>query len=767
MRLLVMEAGVILFAGLLGSGLAVLIPGRVPAAARIALAPAMGLAVGFPLTFAASQFVSMSVGAYALLIPLTVLSAAFAVVRVRRAGRPEAPPRSHLLCLALALAIPLSLFSAPLIDQRSLGPVSYQVSDAANYAAFNDRLEENTWGDEHSGLSPADDRLAHQLLTGPLFQGTGTFPLGAALNAVYGWAALDSQSALMIALLGIGALGCFGLVLTATRSAWAGLAAALLYAGPVNYQLFVDGSQAALAGLALLGPLAVVGSRLLREPIRAGALLGVLMGGILTVYTAFVPVVALSVGLGLAIHLLRERRIESLRAAAIASGVAVAVVCVLAALPLVKNVEYAKAVSDGLLEKRADLATWDEPVAFTEFGEREEVQPEKEIFPPFDVPAETVPAWLAQSRERFDLPALSAVTPVDGAVTVVLLPALAILLAALGVWRFRAWAFLLLPAAVSLVLAYYGFEGQDCSYCGGRALLAITPILAVFASFGLVAGAALIRARAVPRGAGVAAVAGLILIAFALANDRALAERLVDSGYMLRGEAREVSDAASGEVLLEGTGVGHPATSFFESNVLPQLLRQSTGESPLLDWQGLAIALFPEQYPPGLIENPDYRLVFTRLAGISGDRRVVAEDGPYALEERAAPLDVTVVNGVVADIAQRDPSGQAWVTGPVTVLLADSERRPAEVVLGLAGPAAKSLRLEGPGEIVHEGDRALVCVPAPGGAAVRRVDVPLRFEEPTYVLPDEAHELPIPEATLELRSLSASRECPPGLDGGG
>ena len=207
--------------------------------------------------------------------------------------------------------MPLAVFSAPLIDQGSLGPVSFQVSDAANYAAFNDRLEDNTWGDEHFGEGQAEDRLAHQLLTGPLFQGTGTFPLGAALNATFGWAALDSQSAQMIALLGIGALGCFGLVLTATRSPWAGLAAALLYAGPVNYQLFIDGSEAALAGLALLGPLAVVGSRLLREPVRAGALLGVLMGGMLTVYTAFVPVVALSVGLALAIHLLRQRRLEA------------------------------------------------------------------------------------------------------------------------------------------------------------------------------------------------------------------------------------------------------------------------------------------------------------------------------------------------------------------------------------------------------------------------------------------------------------------------
>ncbi len=138
---------------------------------------------------------------------------------MRRSATAGRPSRWHVVCLALALAVPLAVFSAPLIDQRSLGPVSYQVSDAANYAAFNDRLEDNTWRDEHFGLGPADDRLAHQLLTGPLFQGTGTFPLGAALNVTYGWAALDSQSALMIALARIGALGCFGLVLTATRLA--------------------------------------------------------------------------------------------------------------------------------------------------------------------------------------------------------------------------------------------------------------------------------------------------------------------------------------------------------------------------------------------------------------------------------------------------------------------------------------------------------------------------------------------------------------------
>ena len=68
-RLLLMEGGLVLFAGLLGSGLAVLMPGSVPAAARIALAPAMGIAAGFPVMFAASQFMSMSVAAFVLLLP--------------------------------------------------------------------------------------------------------------------------------------------------------------------------------------------------------------------------------------------------------------------------------------------------------------------------------------------------------------------------------------------------------------------------------------------------------------------------------------------------------------------------------------------------------------------------------------------------------------------------------------------------------------------------------------------------------------------------
>jgi hypothetical protein len=768
MRLLLMEAGFILLAGLLGSAPAALIPGRIPVATRVALAPAMGLAAGFPIMLTASQFVSMSVGAFAVLVPLAVLSSAFAGMRVLR-GRPNrrSLPRSHLLGLAVAVSIPLALLSAPLIEQRSLGPVSYQVSDAVTYAAFNGHLEDHSWHDENFGLGKGEDLLAHNFLASPYFQ-SGTIPFASALNSTFGWAAVDAQSALMIALVAIGSLGCFGLVLTVTRSPWAGLAAAALYAGPVNYQLFIDGSEAALAALAMLGPIAVVGSRLLDHPVSAGALFGLVAGGMMTVYPAFLPLVAIGFALAVAIHLIRDRSRASLGVVLTAAAIAAAAVVVLAPVSLAKNVSYARAVSNGLLNKPAGEGTWGEPVVYGAFGERKELPPIRESFPPFLPPGETAPTWITQTRERYDLPPLAAVSPVDAAIRGIALPALVIFLAAVGAWRWRNWAFLLLAVAVSLALAYYGYQVQDCSYCGQRAMLAIPPILIVLASCGLVAAAALIGARTAFRHVGmVAAAAALVLVGMALVNDRALAERLVDGGYLLQPEARQVLDEASGEVLIEGAGAGNPYTSFFESNLLPLGMRIATGRRPLVDWKGLAIALFPERYPPGPPANPDYRFVFTRLGDIRTDRRTVVQRGPYALEERLAALDVTVTNGVVADLVQRDPRGTAWVIGPITLLVADAERAPAYVTLQLAGPAVASLRLAGPGAIVREAGRAIVCVPTRRRASLRRVRLPLRFEEATYMAPAEAHEPPTPPTALELESLSAARACPPQLDRGG
>jgi hypothetical protein len=335
----------------------------------------------------------------------------------------------------------------------------------------------------------------------------------------------------------------------------------------------------------------------------------------------------------------------------------------------------------------------------------------------------------------------------------------------MGAFRWRNWAFLLLAVAVSLALAYYGFHTQDCSYCGQRVLLTIPPIVAVLASCGLVATAAWIGARKGSRGGAIVAVtAGLVLIGAAAYNDRALATKLLDGGYLLPAEAREVLDQASGKVLIEGASAGNPYTSFFESNLLPLAIREATGQRPLLDWKGLGIAFIAPQYPPRR-PDPRYRFVFTRLPGIETDRRVVIRRGAYALEERLAPLDVTVTSGVDADIVQRNPGGSAWVTGPLTLLVSDLEPGPASVILELAGPGVESLRLAGPGGILRMADHAIVCVPSRSTAPARRVRVPLRFKDAGTALPAaHIYEPPIPAMSLELQSLSAARQCPSELN---
>src|SRR5687768_13361034 len=100
-----METAIVLLAGVLGSGLASLVPGRVPGTARVALAPAFGLALGFPVLFAGSQLMTMSTGAFVVLLPLALISGGLAAVRSRRAGR-GSPARAHVVALALALAVP-------------------------------------------------------------------------------------------------------------------------------------------------------------------------------------------------------------------------------------------------------------------------------------------------------------------------------------------------------------------------------------------------------------------------------------------------------------------------------------------------------------------------------------------------------------------------------------------------------------------------------------------------------------------------------------
>src|SRR4029453_14867567 len=83
------------------------------------------------------------------------------------------------------------------------------------------------------------------------FQHLGYDSLTASGKGAFGWGSPETQSAFMVVLILVGALGIFAAVRVITRSrTWAAALAGLLFAGPLAYQLFVDSSEGALAGLA-------------------------------------------------------------------------------------------------------------------------------------------------------------------------------------------------------------------------------------------------------------------------------------------------------------------------------------------------------------------------------------------------------------------------------------------------------------------------------------------------------------------------------------
>ena len=86
--LLAKEAAVLCLLAALGSFPAAALPGRLPATARVALAPAFGLALGLGVTLSAAQFLSMQAAAWAVLVP-AMTTAVYVVVFGKFANFPH------------------------------------------------------------------------------------------------------------------------------------------------------------------------------------------------------------------------------------------------------------------------------------------------------------------------------------------------------------------------------------------------------------------------------------------------------------------------------------------------------------------------------------------------------------------------------------------------------------------------------------------------------------------------------------------------------
>src|SRR5205823_13496471 len=114
------------------------------------------------------------------------------------------------------------------------------------------------------------DRHSFAHLTAQTFSviPAGYASVAAGVDSLFGWHAVDTQTAFLGVLLIVAGLGGFAFALHMTGSLLAALLAALLFAGPLGFQLYVDSAEGSRSGVSLVAPIMLVGALLLSRGSR-------------------------------------------------------------------------------------------------------------------------------------------------------------------------------------------------------------------------------------------------------------------------------------------------------------------------------------------------------------------------------------------------------------------------------------------------------------------------------------------------------------------
>jgi hypothetical protein len=746
--LLARELVMFVFLLLVGLGPVAFLPRRVDRASRVALAPAFGLAVAMCVLVTTVWRVPVDKSAW--LLPLLAVGSVGVAVWRARCAAPDAPERepwrigkSAAAQLLLVAVVVMGSLSQPLVRRDSVGPVGYGVADAGGYVLQQDGMrKESIRAAEREHAPWRDLTLQDWYGAASSYQQVGFDPVSADVAVLLGLGASQTYSSFIIALLLVGAFGAFAAVRVVTRSrSWPAPLAGALIGGPFFIQLFMDGSEGAIAGLVLVLPLLLAGHFALRKHRAADLILfALLAAGLQTAYPLFVPPLALAGAIVLTIEIVRHlrRRAVGRTELAGAAGAVVGVSALAAVLTPVafeRNVRYWRAILDGTVS----LAS----------------------LPQYDLPIGVIPGWLAQTRDFYYLPHLGALTTHETLNSIFVPLALAGVVG-YGIWRHRATAIAVPVAAVAGLLAYYTMEHNQCSYCVQRNLLVIEPLTVAGIGAGL--AALLATHRRAPRLlAGAIAVVALIAI-----GDKALdlSRREADAAYTLDRQTRQALAAipapASASLELEGFGQGPKAQ--MEDPLAYSATYEALGHPPSIaaesdDNHGLQYLGGPR--PVGVEFDPGYRYVLTRLAGIHTARRTIARYGPIALQERAQALDALVTSGVDVALARNDPSGLAWVQNmPVTVWVTGA--LPAQRVwvqldfqVTTPGPVNVGRANGVPTRTRRTGSNLAVCLEVPGHTALRRAAVPLGFSPITQLPAPEEYGIPDPPRGLRLAAVYA------------
>lgn len=766
----------------LGSGLTTFLGERFDRLSRFALAPVLGLCFGVSAFTTLIYFFPAQETAW-LLPVLAAASLGYFSYRWsrKRQGQPlaEATPRGNptrkratlggrwpaLLSLFVPvaqIAIVFVAVSGPinltLHETKSTGPVFYRIVDALGYIAETDGEVHQTLPQAAQALSTAHPRPAALANLSDVyweryaggFQEIDVTPLSANLDALIGLGSAQTQAPFLVAILFSGALGVFAAIrYFARRARWSAVLGSSLFGGAFFLQLFFDGSQAAIAGMALLLPLALVGIECLRVRRVANlALFALLAAGLVAIYPLFVPEAAIAAVVVLAArstygYLLRSRRsgqgpnssrdqqeLESREVAGrfavsrfahrppLAAGAEILLVLVL--VPLFDLVAFSRAAR-----------YWNSVAhgGFLHAG-----------LPVYDLSAAIVPGWLGQSRQFYGLSTSGQSVLVVG-VFAVGVPLLIAAVAAVGVWRYR-WALVVvLFIAIFATLGLYEQAGNGCSYCEDRVVLPIAPLTMFLIGLGVAAIASsavswvrfsdnrVAWARTVSVGAAL-----LILLPSlrAMHDERALFSQ---GAYALPAATHSllshVPKGATVDLEAFNSGGMAPAEQFYTYELASEMTDGHVSlPADVEDHDALAyVGTFPL---PGPQFRPNYSYVLTRAPAIRTSRKIIASKGGMALEKRVTALGVTLDSGVTgAPLIRDDPSGKVLVDPllkePVRFVVSGGDPRvPAFVeVRFLKPPPGTSATSSTPINVTRSGEYLDVCVEAAGSAPVRTANIQL------------------------------------------
>lgn len=645
--------------------------------ARLALAPALGLALATGLLGTFSLVLSMEEAVY----PLGALGLASILLAVREArgeGSIGAELREVAVPASVALA-GIALALAPGLAQGTGGPLALASGDALLYTEAASFARGHDIRDElPASAQKTDPWLVNGRAFVELGSRGGVTNAQAALAGATGTGEELGSLPLLAVFFGMVSLG----VWACARNLGAGRGGAAFGAcfglSSAVALLVADVTFANLAGLALAPAAILLGVRALADRRRGHAVAaGLVLGGLLACYPEFITAYALSGALGLSFYLVAGGRATSIgaRLRSLAPGAFTLATVALATAPVAafRAVQYFK-----------DLA---------EAGVGVDL--------PRNLHLDTFGSWLFGLQHVYELARFDQLSAPKVAFAVLLPLALAGLLGlGLVASRRRGAGVLAAPiAAAGLLAAFVYLRYDHCQYCLWKSATFALPFIA--AGLGIGAGGAWSLASGLERsrrplalvavgGVGALALAGLVR------SDADLAVATERSPAVLAGSARDLPPAlgrvpGNGSVLIEGAD-----STAVPGWTLPEaffLTRERGGARTYFDSAGFPSFVILPSLPDAGYYSPGYAGVVSLYPGLRNGRRGLGRFGQYALEKRA-PIDVAVMRtGYSADPGE-GAAAVPWIQGPFELWISSPRATPAALRLKLGGRlAGTELRL--------------------------------------------------------------------------